>query len=118
MTDEYQKATKELMQYVTQAVEFTKNQMPEVVAQLLAYDAKVAAILLACCVIGWFVALMVLLFAYANDSEAAQVFAWAAILLLPLAALGNFTTIVKIETAPKLYVLDELRQRIGTECGK
>lgn len=118
MTDEYQKATQKLVEYVTQIVDFGKEQMPDVVTQLLAYDAKIAWMLFFVCVIGALFTAFCLFLAVVSDAEGWQGVNFSILVVLILCSIGNYATLVKIETAPKLYVLDELNGRIKLECSK
>ena len=107
------KAIEQLMTYVTQAVEFGKEQMPDVAKEILVYSAYTNTIWmwvwLVPAVLFW--ALAVLGIMCSLDESACIPFFLTMVMLamfLTVISAGYYVENVKIEKGPKLYIMEHL----------
>jgi hypothetical protein len=117
MTDEYQNAVKKLADYIGDTVNFAKEQMPDVAKEILAYNATIdhywIAVFLVFTVFGLILSIVGLL----TDGEGKQIFGCLLLIVGVVFSVAAYTDLVKIEQAPKLYILNELKNKVG-DCKK
>lgn len=108
MTDEYQNAVKKLVDYIGDTVNFAKDQLPDVAKEILVYGAQmnhfwliIWCTLAAIGFISWLIGIF-------TDEEGAMFIGFIAMVFSILFSANCYMHLVKIETAPKLYVLQEL----------
>jgi hypothetical protein len=117
MMDEYQGAIKKLTEYLDQTVVFAKGELPDVAQQMLVYGSTTAHV--------WFylflalTVISIIMFigiccAMSGDSDAAgaAVFMFIFVCLLSCATVSHYMAIVKIEKAPKLYIMEQMREML------
>jgi hypothetical protein len=114
-TDAYQDAVHKLMDYMNDTVVFAKAQLPDVANQMLVYGAEMAHMWM----IGWIIAaviafLMFLGFGLLGGDERGGVsfvffLAWIG---LSIAAGHAYSVQIEIRDAPKLYIMDQLAERV------
>ncbi len=110
-TDAYQEAVVKLMSYVDQTANFATAQLPDVAAQMLAYGETIAIIWAVVLGVFFLMSLFGFLLAVSKEDDIAMG------LLFPLIITGiflvvNIGTIIEIKTAPKLYILHELKNAL------
>jgi len=119
MTDSYEKALDKLVEYIDQTVTFAKGELPEIANQIAVYGAASASIWMT--VLGIGAALAFLLFVLAvraskeNEDMDEDMVGVAILMFFITGVLVVFTvsqrmTLLKIEKAPKLYVLEQVRE--------
>lgn len=112
MKDSYEAALDKLVQYIDQTVVFAQGQLPEVAEQIIAYG--VASSVTSIWIFSIIAVLSFLLFLYAIAVVDYEGGGLAILGLLALIAslaciYASYMTLIKIEKAPKLYVIQEIR---------
>ncbi len=97
-----------LMKELEKGIEFSKEQAPIVVQQLLTYDLIVAYFItaLGLFIMMVFIHLMTKLYDVIGDE---MILLTIGTIIGFIMAVANITTIIKIQVAPNLYVLDYIR---------
>ena len=105
MEEELKQGLAEVLKQMTNGVAFAKEQAPDVVQQLLAYEMFVA--------MSFTIAMFILtaLFGYATyrgavDSEDYTIPAFFATLILAVFLLLNLTNAIQLHLAPKVFILE------------
>lgn len=116
MTDSYEKALDKLVEYIDQTVTFAKGELPEVATQIAAYGAASSTILMWVFIAASAVMFMVWLLSIASSDgdTPAPYFAFALLIFCVAGSVAYRMTLLKIETAPKLYVLEQVRELAGS----
>lgn len=112
MTDEYQNAVKKLVEYVGDTVNFAKEQMPDVAREILVYNAAIDHYWLALFVITAVAGFFTFTIGLLTDGEGKQACGGIMVVTGILFSVSTYCDLVKIETAPKLYILDELNSKL------
>lgn len=116
MTDEYEKAVKKLVDYIGASVDFAKEQAPDVAREILVYGAYTNYLVVAFATIFAIIGFIVFMIGLACDEGGKQtvggMLGLGGILFIGFAC----SDLYKIEHAPKLYILDDLRTKISTTC--
>ena len=109
MSNTYDDAINKLITHIDDAVIFSKEHLPDVANQLLIYGATVHTYWAVGSGILALIFFIVFLSGYlAGDGEAAFL-SCAAFLVTFAICMGNVMNIKKIEVAPKVYVIEEVR---------
>jgi hypothetical protein len=112
MPNEYENAVKTLVDYVGQSVSFAKEQLPDVAKEILIYNATIDHYWLAAWLIMMVFGLVLFIVGLLTDGEGKQAFGGIVFVLCSVFAVCAYGDLVKIEQAPKLYILDELKARL------
>lgn len=116
--DNYKDAVNKLISYVSDTVAFAKEQLPDVAKEVLVYSSTVSTFWLGVGIALLLVGIFSWMLGLIMDNEAAVVVGvMACVLGIPLGGI-NYMDLKKIEQAPKLYILDEMRARLPKECSK
>ena len=114
MTDEYQAAVHKLMDYLSNTVVFAQAQLPDVANQMLVYGAEMAHMWM----IGWIIAASLCtatwlageIFPLPDSDCGGVIFAFFLLSVgLWVAAGIQYSVILKIRDAPKLYIMEQLK---------
>ncbi len=119
MSDEYQNAVKKLTDYIGDTVDFAKGQLPDVAKEILAYGAQVDHMWMIIWGIMFFVGVLSIIIGSFQDSEGGVFFGFV-LFVASIVFMGCcYADLLKIESAPKLYVMDELAIKIkSSQCSK
>lgn len=117
MTDEYQNAVKKLVDNIGDTVNFAKEQLPDVAKEILTYNATIDHYWLAVWLIVMVLGVILFIIGLLTDGEGKQVFGGFLFLGSIIISMMTYTDLVKIEQAPKLYILDELKTKVES-CKK
>lgn len=112
MTDEYQNAVKKLVDYIGDTVAFAKDQLPDVAKEILVYNASVDHFWLVIWGVAAVISLLLIVVGILTDTDGmAPIMSFAFLVFIVLSGFC-YMDLVKIQEAPKLYILDELKSRI------
>ena len=114
--DAYQTAVTKLLAYLDQTVTFAQGQLPEIATQILSYGAYDAV--LGMWTFGIIAAILLLISAWMyisswgndwSDSGIGSLILLVIGIVLTVCAVQNFSVYKKIELAPKVYVVEQVR---------
>lgn len=109
--DAYQQAVTKLMTYIDNTAAFAQEQLPDVARQMLEYGAYTSSLWMFIALVVVALTLLAMFFSAASGNEAWPM--WFVSLGISLMFAGsNYSTIKKIELAPKLYIMDEMAAKI------
>lgn len=122
MADEYQNAVKKLMDYLDQTAVFAKGELPDVANQMLVYGATMGQFWLTlwCVVAAVSVGLWLLYMAFADSEHIPGKIITGIMALIFVCVAGQcWADLVKIRTAPKLYIMEAMGDMLKAQtCGK
>lgn len=109
MTDKYDGAIEKLINYIDNTIVFAKEQMPEVAMEILNYGVVFNTYIAILC--GIFVGIFLLMFlmSWMKYEGELTFFSGIALIIFTAFFLASILHLKKIELAPKLYVLQEIR---------
>jgi hypothetical protein len=113
-TDAYQDAVTKLMNYLNDTVVFAKSQLPDVAQQMLVYGAELTHFWMWFWIVGFALSFLMFLVSLLTMDEAGGVGVAMFLIMLGLGVLAGieYSTIIEIRDAPKLYILDELASKL------
>ena len=109
MTDKYEGAVEKLITYIDNTVVFAKEQMPDVAVEILSYGLTVNMYSAVVSGVLGVMFLIIFLCSWINDSGEPTFFTGAVMLICIVICLTSVMGVKKIELAPKLYVLEQVR---------
>lgn len=112
MKDSYEAALDKLVQYIDQTVVFAQGQLPEVAEQIIAYGVASSVTSIWIFSIIAVLSMLLCLYGFANidyDGVGFGVFGFFGLMVSLAFIYFNYMTLIKIEKAPKLYVIQEIR---------
>lgn len=118
MSTEYEKATVKLMEYLEQTVTFAKGELPDVALQIVQYGATSAFIwfLFSAIIAGLLLLIFIREWLFNRYGDGfSTLFSFLGFLLFSTVAISQKMEMLKIETAPKLYVMEYMRDMVRTK---
>ncbi len=115
MTDQYENATKKLMDYLDQTVVFAQGQLPDVAQQMLAYGAISTKFwLITFSVIAAISFLIWFIYTLGGDEDhiPGKIITGLITVFFICIAGGFYLDLMKISTAPKLYIMQEIASQV------
>ena len=109
------KSLKELLEFITGAADFVKEQAPDVAVEIINYSYHLHWIWLVACTLVAIISFLAFLFLCKNDDLAPAV-SFVISALCTIGAVYNTTQLIKVEKAPKLYILDYVKRSARGGC--
>lgn len=113
--DAYQTAVTKLLAYLDQTVSFAQGQLPDIANQILTYGAYDALLGMWICIIISILMIGVSILNSLQYGDFSGISAFFALIISTgffIGAMGNFSTYKKIELAPKVYVIEQVKDML------